>query len=428
MNSLIYQYYSQTTVERGMSSILLDSLKEDLNNASRSSLQNPNDEVYKLSQKYLEDLLINDELLSTDQFTTTSTAFSAESPANGNIHSKNVTQEIAELDLQQHQINKQLSSLTDSHKDLIIDVNHDLNEINNNLTNDYQNAINSLKKSVNIDSKFHVSDHYYKLNQESILSNIDTVLDILELPTLCRLCILQGNYQESLEISIYIKSLIIRFPKLQIFKIVSDQIEIELQKMLKGLLKLLNTNLKQNHILKIFQILSKLETITTNKDSLLHRIYLNSRFKFIINEVESLTPILKFNKLTYLKRFVEVYREHIYSSIHIYHTIFKNEIDKLLLNQFITTLVSNLCREFTSYLPQIAPPSTVKSPDYSIESELELKNAIDGLILQLIYLCKSLSSYQFEFEPIIMSELCYKHDLISEQDWIRNSSKIKKHK
>lgn len=388
-----------------MSLILLDSLKNDLNEAHRNAL-NFDTKLHQLSEKYLEDLLINDELLSTDQFTTTAT------------NSKNITQEIAELDLQQHQINKQLSSLTDSHKDLIIDVNYDLNEINQNLTNDYAKAVAALKKSINIDSKFHPTD--YKSLRDSILSNIDTILDILELPTLCRLCILQGNYQESLEISIFIKSLIIRFPKLQLFRTISNQIESELKVMLKGLLKLLNTNLKQNHILKIFQILSKLESVDHKS---LHRIYLNSRFKFIINEISSLQPILKFNKLTYLKRFVEVYREHIYSSIHIYYTIFKNEIDKLLLNQFITTLATNLCREFVSYMPYIAPVS-----HDSIESELELKNSIDGLILQLIYLCKSLSTYQFEFESIILSELCYKNELILELDWIRNLSKIKKHK
>lgn len=399
-----------------MSLILLDSLKDDLDETSRNALTT-DPKLYQSSQKYLEDLLINDELLSTEQFTTTAT------------NSKTVTQEIAELDLQQHQINKQLSSLTDSHKDLIIDVNHDLNEINANLTNDYQKTVSALKKSITIDeSKYHPSTPN-KLFQDSILSNIDTVLDILELPTLCRLCILQGNYQESLEISIFIKSLIIRFPKLQIFKTTSEQIEIELQVMLKGLLKLLNTNLKQNHILKIFQILSKLETID---DASLHRIYLNSRFKFIVNEVASLQPILKFNKLTYMKRFVEVYREHIYSSIHVYYTIFKNEVDKLLLNQFVTALATNLCHEFVTCMPFISKTTTtttaVSTPTNSIESDLELRNSIDGLILQLIYLCKSLSTYQFEFEPILLSELCYKHDLILELDWIRNLSKIKKYK
>ncbi|KAI5952057.1 hypothetical protein CANMA_005136 [Candida margitis] len=390
-----------------MSSILLEALKDDVDESHRNAL-NTDLKLYQSSEKYLEDLLINDELLSTETFTTTAT------------NSKTVTQEIAELDLQQHQINKELSSLTDSHKDLIIDINHDLNDINSSLINDYPKTVDSLKKSIHMDSKFHPSE-YNKSSQNSILSNIDTVLDILELPTLCRLCILQGNYQESLEISIFIKSLIIRFPKLQLFRTISDQVEIELQVMLKGLLKLLNTNLKQNHILKIFQILSKLETVN---DKSLHVIYLNSRFKFIINELSSLQPILKFNKLTYLKRFVEVYREHIYSSIHVYYTIFQNETNKLLLNQFITTLAMNLCREFTTCMPHIVVPASANS----IESELELKNSIDGLILQLIYLCKSLSAYQFEFEPILLAELCYKHELILEKDWTRNMSKIKKHK
>ena len=256
---------------------------------------------------------------------------------------------------------------------------------------------------------------------------MDFILDILELPTLCKLCILQGNYQESLEISMYAKSLIIRFPNLQIFKTIAEQIDNELHLMLKGLIKLLNTDLRQNHILKIFQILNKLDTIS---GKVLHRIYLNSRFKFITNEISSIKPILKFNKLTYLKRYVEIYREHLYASLSMYNTIFKEEVDLILLNEFVTSLGYALCDEFVKYLPAIK--SQVIGPsdgnEASIEAQLELNNAIDGLLLQLIYLSKSLSNFQFDFEPILLSQLCYKHELFTEKSWVDNLNKVKKHR
>lgn len=195
--------------------------------------------------------------------------------------------------------------------------------------------------------------------------------------------------------------------------------------MIKGLIKLLNTNLKQNHILKIFQILNKLFDNNNgndlNNDLVLIKIFLNSRYKFIINEVGSLKPLIKFNKLTYLKRFIEIYREFIFNSLSIYHIIFKNNQQVVLINQFIRSLIGLLCNEFKLYLPDIKAQNT----DDSYESEIDLASSIDGLILQLIYLCRSLSNFNLDFEPIILLELVTSNNLISESDWLRNLSKVK---
>ncbi|CAK9441076.1 uncharacterized protein LODBEIA_P49450 [Lodderomyces beijingensis] len=421
------------------SSILLDTLKTDLDQSYRTQLDS-DPEFYKAASKYLQDLLVNDELLSTDAFTTTTTT-TPKRPT------RTIVEEIAELDSARHNISLQLSSLANANRDLILDVNSDLDEVQRKFATEYQQCIDSILKNLDSAPSVHHNrnHHHHRQNQNHhdktqqshqrlldsikqgnmILSNMDSVLDILELPTLCKLCILQGNYQESLDISIFAKSLTIRFPKLQIFKAISIQVQAELQVMLKGLIKLLNTDLRQNHILKIFQILNKLESVD---DKSLQRIYLNSRFKFILDEISSLTPILKFNKLTYLKRYVEIYREHVYAALSMYHTIFKEEENLLLLNQFITTLGENLCREFIKYLPAIKSQQQQQQQHGSIESEMELKNSIDGLLLQLIYLSKSLSSFQFEFEPIFLLQLCYKNEIFTEKEWVENMSKVKKHR
>lgn len=352
---------------------------------------------------------------------------------------KTLTEEIAELDMSQHEINAKLSTITNSNRDLIIDISNDLQFINHQITKEYSNHTENLVKSITGEFRIDLStsNHFnLKTNvsiNNTILNNIDSVLDILELPTLCKLCILQGNYQESLEISTYIQSLMIRYPKITLFKTINEQIDYELKVMIKGLIKLLNTNLKQNHILKIFQILHKLfddnENQIIDNESILIKIFLNSRFKFIINEISSLKPLIKFNKLTYLKRYIEIYREFMFNSLSIYNIIFKNKNKNqhkqkqkqiILINQFIQSLVKLLCQEFKQYLPDIK----TKKIDDSIESEFELKSSIDGLILQLIYLCRSLTGFGLDFEPIILLELVC-DDLIPESDWLRNLSKVK---
>lgn len=421
-----------------MSLLLLETLQEGLED-EYVQLLNLDSSFAQDAEKYLQELLVNDDLLSTDPYTTAS--------GDSSYHKKTLTEEIAELDMSQHEINNKLSTITNSNRDLIIDISNDLQFINHQITKEYNQNTENLVKSITGDFRIDSStSNYFNLKtnisiNNTILNNIDSVLDILELPTLCKLCILQGNYQESLEISTYIQSLMIRYPKITLFKTINEQIDYELKVMIKGLIKLLNTNLKQNHILKIFQILHKLfdnnnnnndnnyENWDIDNESILITIFLNSRFKFIINEISSLKPLIKFNKLTYLKRYIEIYREFMFNSLSIYNIIFKNKTHNqnqqqqkqiIIINQFIQSLVKLLCQEFKHYLPDIKS----KKIDDSIESEFELKSSIDGLILQLIYLCRSLTGFGLDFEPIILLELV-NDDLIPESDWLRNLSKVK---
>lgn len=440
-----------------MSNLLLDVLRNDLNQELDPAME-------AISNEYLNELLTNDELLSMDQYTTTTTnsenlaATSSASAASG----RNIVEEIAELDLQERSLNLELSSITYKNKDIIVDVSSDLQTINKLLFQEFAEEVNSMEKAVTTDPSttpslkstlsVNINEKIYKTieTNNNILSNIDSILDLLELPSLCKLCILQGNYQESLEISMLVQSLLIRFPGVYIFHQINQQVETELKLMVKGLLKLLNTNLKQNNILKIFQILNKLDLIQSSdstetkklqKEKYLKIIYLNSRFKFIVNELNSLQPLIKFNKLTYLKRYIEIYREHIFSTLSIYHAIFtaakssstssavssasSSDDDTLLINQFIRNLVALLTTVFKTYYNEIDDTSA-STP--TKEEEIEKVAHQDGLLLQIIYLCKSLAKYHVDFESVIIWDLCYSSDLITEADWKRNLKKVKKFK
>ncbi|KAK6465878.1 Dor1-like family-domain-containing protein [Scheffersomyces coipomensis] len=488
-----------------MSDILLETLKQGLDPELVKFLES--DPQLRLgSELYLQELLINDDLLSTEVFTTTSTntamtpsisTLSAESNG-GNKKKITLTEEIAELDRQQREINVKLASITNENRELIIDISNDLHNINDKIDSDYNKEIDAMLKVLDIQtSNTNVNKFQININEKltnaikinnSILSNIDSVLDLLELPTLCKLCILQGNYQESLEISMLTQALIIRFPKLVIFQKIQNQVEQELRMMVKGLIKLLNTNLKQNNILKIFQILNKLDIINSTqstsssssisssnltfstksnnsinkqqqKDKLLKIIFLNARYKFITDEISNLKPLIKFNKLTYLKRFIEVYREFIFNSLSMYYAIFNSsssssssshtatslspsvsqssitgtssssthsntnsEEDNLLINQFIRSLANQLSQSLITYLPDILHSHSENEYD----TEIDAQGQKDGLILQIIYLCKSLSKFNADFESIIRWDLCYVDDpLITENDWVRNLAKVK---
>lgn len=421
-------------------SLLLEILTENLDPSLANHLAT-NKSLSQVADSYLQDLLINDQLLSTDTFTTTS-----ELDALGG-QKKTLTEEIAELDLQLRQIDLQLAALTNSNRDLIVDVSQDLksatNKIEVRLEKEMSGMIHSLKDShIRIDAKS-AEKHTASITlNNAVLSNIDSVLDILELPTLCRLCIMQGNYQEALEISTLVKMLIIKFPKLATFHKIQLQIEKELQLMVRGLIKLLNTNLKQSNILKIFQILNRPDLVqgSTSSSSLasdpkamarlreksLKIIYLNSRFKFISNEAATLKPLLKLKKMTYLKRYIEVFREYIFNSLSIYLAIFlttslssTNDEDKLLINTYIRNLVSLIVDELRLHFPVAGTGAA--------EDDLDDASRRDGVVLQIIYLCKSLDKYGVNFESAITWELCMKDPVvITEEEWTRNLTKVKK--
>lgn len=426
-----------------MASLLVNSLRSYLDPSLLVALDS-NDSTKQQAEEYLDSLLANDELFSTDQFTAATAAASKSRPVT-------LVEEIAELDQTLRQIDVKLAKTATENRELIVELSRDLTTVSSQLDFRLKNETSSILASLRdigsdtsiLSKSIAKTSTATGLNSgaaacSSVLLKIDSVLDVLELPTLCRLCIMQGNYHEALEVAMSVKMHAIKFPKLATFKALEQKIDVELRVMVRGLVKLLNTNLKQSNILKIFQILNRPDLIAIAsqtpengaqlspelRERALKIIYLNSRFKFITTEISTLKPLLKLKKLTYLKRFIEVYREHLFNSLSIYHAIFRttkleSDVDKdhFLVLSYVKSLVKLLLSEIRQHLPQ-------SSTD---ENDFDFRSQRDGVILQLIYLCKSLDKYSLDFESAVVQELCCSEPiLITEVDWSRNISKVKK--
>ena len=414
-----------------MSSLLIDTLKEDLD-AQIAEQLDTDKELRQVAENYLQEILVNEQLLSTEVFTTTSQPDSGRN----NEQRRTLTEEIAEIEAKQRQISTQLGEITNSNRELVIGVSQNLKTATTKITSELEKQIQTTldnldQNHITLSSKTIEKDIQAMSSDNSILLNVDSILDIFELPTLCRLCIMQGNYQEALEIATLVKMFAIKHSKFETFRLMQAQIEKELRLMTKGLVKLLNTNLKQSNILKIFQILNRPDIFPTSegtgaksREKALKLIYLNSRYKFITSEVESLKPLLKLKKWTYVKRYIEVYREFLFNSLSIYQAIFENSSltslkteDLFMVNMYIKSLLDPLLAVLKEHL-------RARSED---EEEAEFENKRDGVILQIIYLCRSLAKYGMDFESAVTWELCEKEPaLISEADWIRNLAKVKK--
>lgn len=424
-----------------MASLLVNSLRDVLDQSLARALET-NDALRHQAEHYLGGLLANDVLFSTESFTAATSAASESRPLT-------LVEEIAELDQALRQIDLKLAQLATENNEIILDLSTDLatvaSQLELRLKNESQAILTSLR---DLDTQtasgagsglkslvFGVTGADATANS-SVLLRMDTVLDVLELPTLCRLCIMQGNYHEALDVAMLTKMHAINFPKLATFKALEAKIDAELAVMVRGLVKLLNTNLKQSQILKIFQILNRQDLVaimaqtgdvvpisTELRERALKILYLNSRFKFITSETATLRPLLKLKKITYLKRFIELYREHLFNSLSIYHAIFHSakvdsdaNSDHFLVLSYVRSLVRLLLVELRGHLPAVAN-----------EDDIDAKSQRDGALLQLIYLCKSLDKYNLDFESMVTQELCCTAPvMVSVEEWTRNSTKVKK--
>ncbi|ODV86449.1 hypothetical protein CANARDRAFT_22341 [[Candida] arabinofermentans NRRL YB-2248] len=279
----------------------------------------------------------------------------------------------------------------------------------------------------NNNNSHNTNDQFMDPSQSSsiILRNMDGIMDILELPSLANACVKNGYYAECVEIASHVRRLSIRYSDISIIKKVEYGIQLEIKEMVNGLIRLLNTDLKQGSIMKIITYLKRIGPFQNsfeindqslnssnsnsnnhNKGSelinneLLQKIFFKSRYQFILNELEILSPLKNSNSIDrYLKRCVEVIREHCFQTIMSFESIFPNDHDKKtnsLLFSFIKSLILRLCSILKENFDKVG------------------KISKDGLLLQLIYCSQSLVRIGGDFNLIILEEL---KDVIDKKNW-----------
>ena len=223
-----------------------------------------------------------------------------------------------------------------------------------------------------------------------ILYNLDNVIQILELPSITNTLIKSANYSECIEISSFIQRLSIRYNDLEIISHIKENVSYEINDMVKRLSNLLSGNLKQSSIMKI---MSYLKRIIPDKWKL-KTIFLNLRYKFIIDEFDTLIP-LKNSKLVekYLKRVLEVFREFTFQTVITFESIFDKDTE--MIHSFIISIVNSLM-------------------DILDENLINIKEeSIDSTILQLLYCSQSLARVGGDFTSILLHRL--PHPLTREQ-------------
>lgn len=153
-----------------------------------------------------------------------------------------------------------------------------------------------------------------------ILDQRDSLLDILEVPQLVDTCVRNGYYQEAMELASHVNRVAQRYPDLAIVRSVARSIESVMDMQLSQLLGLLRESIKLPVMAKTIGFLRRMERLSEEE---LRIVFLESRVDHMRNAVEGLQSE-KGDKIRYLRRYVDLFREIVYETVSQYNSIFMN--------------------------------------------------------------------------------------------------------
>ncbi|ODQ83129.1 hypothetical protein BABINDRAFT_81227 [Babjeviella inositovora NRRL Y-12698] len=417
--------------------LLLETLSEDMSPEMASLLADP--AVHADCVVYLDTLFssLSDLLLSSLPPSMSDTGTTQETH-------KTIVEEIAELSSKQRSLEARLKECTVSKSLAIVESSVNLFTFYEGFQTKFDNKMGTLQTEI----KAVKSQKWKQPVPESKLMNVDSTInilnnlplltDLLELPSLIKICIKQGNYLEALEINLFIKRLLIRFSSsearnshISILHKIQRQVALELNEMMLGLLNLLSNDLKQSSLVKTMGILAKLQPfLNSATHNELKVIYFNARINFIMKEFSYLQPLLKTKTIQnlekYLKRSIEIVREYGYSTIATYQGIFPNSDDSVYVHNFLQTVLTALLHILVAELPVMLVASP--APGHSSGSTTDAKTLKDGLLLQLYYCLLSLSrvggqSFQFMFVNGLVDR-----EIMEEEEWAAVEEKVNKNR
>ena len=181
----------------------------------------------------------------------------------------------------------------------------------------------------------------------------DKLSDLLELPQLLETCVRNGYFQEAMELAAHAARLNkeIRLPLIQD---VGKEVEGVNQLMLAQLLGLLREPVKLPILIKAVTFLRRLGG---SDEEELGLVFLSGRFFNFHAQLGSLEHD-KAEPVRYLRRYIDLFREHIYDIISQYTAIFS---DTTQLTSFASLCVTDLVQLVKVYVPRVVDPASMSS-------------------------------------------------------------------
>ena len=181
----------------------------------------------------------------------------------------------------------------------------------------------------------------------------DKLLDLLELPQLLETCVRNGYYQEAMELAAHAEDLKERYP-LALVADVAKEVEGVIQLMLAQLLALLREPVKLPALIKAVTYLRRLGAMNEEELGLAFLASRLHNFRTQLVQIER----DKAESVRYLRKYIDLFREHVYDIISQHTTIFA---DSASLTSFASLCVTDLAQLVQAYVPMVADPASMSS-------------------------------------------------------------------
>ncbi|KAK9360782.1 oligomeric Golgi complex subunit 8 [Lipomyces starkeyi] len=252
----------------------------------------------------------------------------------------------------------------------------------------------------------------------TLLSNVDKVLDILELPSLVLTCVRNGYYAEALDLVGHVRRLAIRYKNVTVIEMIQAEVDDALLEMTTILLRLLRENVQLPTAIKVISYLRRLQPFqaSPNPTLELQHIYLLSRMIHLKSQLQSLDP-LKSIPEKYLKRYIEFFREFVFAAIIGFRSIFPKEDDKGSLKVGSSALSTQLAGSKDGSGTSVLDAGEQLLSSFIYHTTMDLKKTVKDMLpmipdkssyaslyLQVIYSSQSLARVGGEFWCIMADE------------------------
>ncbi|KAK9432127.1 oligomeric Golgi complex subunit 8 [Lipomyces doorenjongii] len=252
----------------------------------------------------------------------------------------------------------------------------------------------------------------------TLLSNVDKVLDILELPSLVLTCVRNGYYAEALDLVGHVRRLAIRYKNVTVIEMIQAEVDDALLEMTTILLRLLRENVQLPTAIKVISYLRRLQPFqaSPNPTLELQHIYLLSRMIHLKSQLQSLDP-LKSIPEKYLKRYIEFFREFVFAAIIGFRSIFPKEDDKESSKVDSSALSTQLAGSKDVSDTSVVDAGEQLLSSFIYHTTMDLKKTVNDMLpmipdkssyaslyLQVIYSSQSLARVGGEFWSIMADE------------------------
>lgn len=210
----------------------------------------------------------------------------------------------------------------------------------------------------------------------------DKLLDLLEIPQLMETCVRNGYYQEAMELLDHSRTISQRYEDVVLVQDVVREVEGVLQLMLTQLLSLLREPIKLPALIKTVTFLRRLHALDENELAL---VFISSRYRNFKAQLAYIERD-KADPVRYLRRYIDLFREHVYDLIAQFTTIFLDSPNTAIhIASFASQAVSELVNLVWTCVPQLSADAA----------------SMSSILIQLGYCAMSFTRVGLDFAPLI---------------------------